>query len=214
MVEGFISAASARTIKEQLLPDERLVINSAGGERTAALDIVRLLADRNTTLVVNSRCFSACALYLALGAARTEVSEGATLLFHNDTTMWMQALERRPDLFNDTERAAIIREHQGLTALLASRGIDPIILECISNAIGPRFEFARRAGPMDWNTGPDVGVIIPTRFDMAWLSQDVLDHFGARNVHLSWSLVPQARGSYSELRRTSIAWIDTPDQCD
>lgn len=213
MVSGSISAASLRIVDNELRPSERLIIKSPGGERGAALAFAHLLAARDTTVVVNSDCFSACALYLAIGAPRTEVPEGATLLFHNDTAMWMQAVERRPELFDEAERTAVLKAHQDLTALLAARGIDPALLECISNAIGPQFDAARRAGASDGNAGPDVGVIIPTEVDWVWLSQEVLDHFGARQIRLSWSLALQARESYSALREKSVAWIDTPDQC-
>ncbi|MBN8553590.1 MAG: hypothetical protein J0L52_11940 [Caulobacterales bacterium] len=213
MFVGPLDSSSVEVIRTELGVNDQLIIKSSGGERYAASQLARVLVERNSTLIINSDCFSACALYLALSATRTEIPLGATLLFHNDTAMWIEALEQRPDLFSDFERQTIFQAHQDLESLLLERGINPLILSCMSAAIDPQFELARRARPWERQAGSDIGVIIPTTFDWVWMSRDVLEQFGAVNIEMSWGLDRSARETYSELRGMSIAWIDSLAQC-
>lgn len=212
MLQGVINSGAADLLKAELRPHDNLIVTSGGGERAAAAQISALLDERDVDVVVGGDCYSACALYLALGAPSTRVPEGATLLFHNDTATWLTAVERRPELFDERARAELLAADAELRAMLSRKGIDPAILTCISNATDPKFEEAQQVSAQDPRTTAAVHVVIPTKFDWAWLSPEVMAHFGVEHIAFEWVLDPEARTSFSGFRGT-VAWIDHPDEC-
>jgi hypothetical protein len=215
MFVGRIDPQSVTVLQDQLREGDRLIINSPGGERRSAELITELLVERDAGVTVNADCFSACALYLALGAPRVEVPEGATLLFHSDTAMWTNALAETPDKFSDADRAEITRADAALKRILDRQGISPDILSCIAQAIGPRYAEIRRTAPARAGTMSthDVAFTVPTDFDFVWLSPAVLAHFGAKNVDVKWSLNDGGRASYASFTGKRVAWVDTVEQC-
>ncbi|MBX9802489.1 MAG: hypothetical protein K2Y04_06945 [Caulobacteraceae bacterium] len=216
MFSGLITPATADAIQRELRDGDVLFIKSPGGHRQSTAVLGQDITSRQVSVKVNSDCFSACALYLALPAHETVVPEGATLLFHNDTSMWMELATARPGLLNPEELQAIQAGDSVLKALLETRNIDPAILACITSALKPDYAGARRAGPIEAaaHREDDQAVIVPTRYDFAWLSPAVLAHFGATNVRVEWVVSAQARTSYEATFGKSIAWVDTPAQCD
>ncbi len=216
MLEGPLGEAAAKIVSEQLLDNGTLVVNSRGGSRDSARQIGATVARRNATVDVNSSCFSACALYLALPASHVLVGRGATLLFHSTPELWVRLSRERPDLFGPDETARIRQDLAMLKSDLIGRGVDPEILSCIDRASRPREETlrlssdsqARRLGYTD-----DATVTIRSEFDAVWLSPSVLKSFGADNLDISWSLSPTARPQYESLKGLKIAWVDDPSQC-
>ena len=215
MFAGQISPQSVAMLEEHLREGDLLIFGSPGGERHSAERLADLLVERNVSISVNGSCFSACALYLALSASRVEVPEGAIVLFHSDTSMWIRALAENPDRFREADRAEIGRAHAAQVRILQRQGINPDILSCIARAIGPRYAEMRRTPPAPAGSMSthDVQFAIPTDFDFVWLSPAVLEHFGARNVDVRWSLNEGGRQSYPSYTGKRIVWVDTVEQC-
>lgn len=205
---GEIDAVSAQALTETLQPSDTLLIRSDGGLRSAAVVVGRAVAARDATVDINGRCFSACALYVALPARRVLVGEGSTLLFHSTPAIWRTAIRQRPELFPPAERRRILDEADWLDSSLTERGIDTAILDCIDHATGADVNSleARPPGAVD-------RPIIPMRYSFAWLSPRVLAHFGADNLQFGWSLKPEARQAFEDLHGQRIAWVDDPAQC-
>ncbi|TPW01297.1 MAG: hypothetical protein FD125_2654 [bacterium] len=215
MFVGQISPQSVLALEEELREDDLLIFASSGGERHSAERLADLLVERKVRIIVNGSCFSACALHVALGAPRVEVPEGAIVLFHSDTAMWIRALAEHPDRFSEADRAEIGRAHAAQIRILQRQGINPDILWCIARAIGPRYAEMRRTPPAPAGSMSthDVRFAIPTDFDFVWLSPAVLEHFGARNVDVRWSLNEGGRQSYPSYTGKRIVWVDTVEQC-
>lgn len=215
MFVGQISPQSVSALEEQMREGDMLIFMSPGGERRSAERLADLLVERNASISVNGDCFSACALYVALGAPRVEVPEGAIVLFHSDTAMWIRAKADHPDRFSEADRAEIERAHSAQIRILQRQGISPEILSCIARAIGPRYAEMRRTPPAPFGSMSthDVRLSIPTDFDFVWLSPAVLEHFGARNVDVRWSLNEGGRQSYPSYTGRRIVWVDTVEQC-
>ncbi len=215
MFVGQISPRSVSALEEQLREDDLLIFASPGGERHSAERLADLLFERNVSISVNGSCFSACALHVALGAPRVEVPEGAIVLFHSDTAMWIRALAEHPDRFSEADRAEIERADSAQKRILQRQGISPDILSCIARAIRPRYAEMRRTPPAPAGSMSthDVRFAIPTDFDFVWLSPAVLEHFGARNVDVRWSLNEGGRQSYPSYTGRRIVWVDSVEQC-
>lgn len=205
---GEIDVASSQRLVAELRPSDTLRIRSDGGLRSAAVVVGQAVITQRATVEVNGRCFSACALYVALLAPRVSVGEGSTLLFHSTPAIWRRAIGERPELFSESERRRILAEADWLNAALVARGIDPAILDCIDRATGAELS-AIQESPGPLSDRP----LIPMRFSFAWLSPQVLAHFGARNIQADWVVAPEARESYETFQNQRIAWVDDPADC-
>lgn len=215
MFIGDISPQSIAALQDQLKEGDRLIMLSPGGERRSAERLADLLVERDVSVSVNADCFSACALYVALGAPRAEVPQGAAVLFHSDTAMWTRALAENRDRFSAADRAEIVRADAALKRILQRQGVDPEILSCIARAIGPRYAEMRRTPPAPAATlsTHEVAFAIPSDFDYVWLSPTVLAHYGARNLDVQWTHNAGGRASYAQITGKRIAWVDTVEQC-
>lgn len=214
MFFGALSADSVAAVAAALRQDDTLIINSPGGDRSAGYVLGQDIRRKGVTVDVNGSCFSACALYLALPAPETKVGRGATLLFHNTTRLWVKLLDANPTLFSPEEANRIRRADSELIELVREAGIDPALLECIDRATVPSLSLATNVSPPSAdNQVADGDLMIPTAFDFVWLSPDVLEHFGAKNVDVNWILSSEARREYAEARGFRINWIDDPAEC-
>lgn len=211
---GVIDRAAAAALAAELREGDVLLIRSPGGVRSAALDLATVLKTRDITLDVNGQCYSACALYLALGANQVHVGFGSTLLFHNTTSYWTRLVVQRPDLFSHEEVRRVRAADAGLRALLEDRGISAELLDCIDAATAPRFDEARLndAPPLDLE-GVSSRVFVPTDFDFVWLAPNVLAQFGVRHISTDWTVEPADRAGFGEMRGLRIRWVDHVDQC-
>lgn len=85
---GEINATLATTFKKAVLEDREItsvVIDSQGGDVDSALDIAMVMKKHKLNLVVDGKCFSACANYLFPAAANKTVLPGSLLAIHEKT---------------------------------------------------------------------------------------------------------------------------------
>lgn len=89
VIIGQISHITVGQIKialETLPKAKELVIDSVGGDVESAIEIARLVRDKNLALVVDGRCFSACANFIFVAAKHKRVLPGSLVGIHHATT--------------------------------------------------------------------------------------------------------------------------------
>lgn len=85
---GRISDSFAGAFKKALSANpaiNTLIIDSQGGDMSAALDMAAILRERRMRLVVDGRCLSACAHFLFPAAVRKTVLPGSLVGIHGKT---------------------------------------------------------------------------------------------------------------------------------
>ncbi|NHZ37178.1 hypothetical protein [Massilia rubra] len=83
--------ASFRAIIVEHPEVTQLYIDSQGGELPSALEMARIIDQRNLSLVVDGRCFSACANYLFVAARRKSVLPGSMVGIHELSATYVDA---------------------------------------------------------------------------------------------------------------------------
>jgi hypothetical protein len=99
-IAGRITRATAECVASTLQPGTtELIVDSAGGELAAALDIAERIAPAHLTVRVRGSCHSACANYFIPVARRLVVEPGAYILIHGgaDPKLVHEQLENRRD---------------------------------------------------------------------------------------------------------------------
>lgn len=76
---------------------KEIVINSQGGDTGAAMNIARLIAQNDIEVVIEGRCFSACAHFILMTAPQVTVEENSVVGFHYNAAA-STALLGRSDL--------------------------------------------------------------------------------------------------------------------
>jgi hypothetical protein len=87
-----ISLASFRALLADNPRVRRVYIDSPGGQLPSALAMARLIDERNLALVVDGRCFSACANFVFVAARRKTVLPGSMVGIHE---MWSPYIDPR-----------------------------------------------------------------------------------------------------------------------
>lgn len=86
-IEGQIEDGDAPKLLRALTPRTRtLIVNSVGGEVSAALDMAEEIERRGLRVVVDGACASSCANYLFAAAVERIVLPGSVLLWHGGPT--------------------------------------------------------------------------------------------------------------------------------
>ena len=180
---GSFSKDSARDLIAQMRPGDTLIVTSPGGEQEAALQVGRAIVERGVSVVVNARCYSACALYVYLPAKNRKINTGSYVWFHNTPNLWLQAMASRPDLFTADEKASLTRQYSETAALLKSTGVNPDIMNCIDAATEPKLSKISKS-----RMTPDsqlAGVPLPAvelSYNFVSLSPALLDGFGVKGA--------------------------------
>lgn len=82
-LEGEISNGDGKALADQITPDTRtLLLNSAGGEVEAALEMAEIIAAARLRIVVDGACISSCANYLFAAADQQLILRGGVVLWH------------------------------------------------------------------------------------------------------------------------------------
>ncbi len=106
LLEGDINDATTACVREKLAPTTTdLIVDSNGGQVSAALDIAELLEPLSLTVHVRGGCYSSCANFFLPIADRLIVEPGATIVVHGGIDP--QFLHR----WNE-ERQERIKEHR------------------------------------------------------------------------------------------------------
>lgn len=192
----------------ELRPKDRLTIASPGGERDASWRLGQHIVQNDISVTIAGKCYSGCALYVALPSSAVDITEGATLLFHNTPYVWYALSTSRPDLFTKKQKKDIEYDYNELVNILETRGIDRNILSCIDRATGVFPVEANMRG-----ADPSIGDIkLPHKYHFAWLSPAVMKHFGVE-FDFQWTLDTRARSSFEEYTGHLVNWIDEVEQC-
>lgn len=88
LLMGELTADTVSNLRQELAshPDiDTILIDSQGGHLRAALDIADIMRQRRLRLVVDGRCFSACAYYLFPAALSKTVLPGSLVGIHGKT---------------------------------------------------------------------------------------------------------------------------------
>lgn len=88
------SLASFRAMVNENPRVTRVYIDSQGGELPSALEMARIIHDRNLTLVVDGRCFSACANFVFVAARHKTVLPGSMVGIHELSVTYVDPREK------------------------------------------------------------------------------------------------------------------------
>lgn len=81
-----ITVGQVKIALEKIPDAKELVVDSVGGDVVSAIEIARIVRERNLTLVVDGRCFSACANFIFVAAKHKRVLPGSLVGIHHATT--------------------------------------------------------------------------------------------------------------------------------
>ncbi|WP_211100306.1 hypothetical protein, partial [Azospirillum sp. B4] len=181
----------AELLARHLTPETRtLILESGGGDVAVALDMARLIHERQLDVVVRGRCASACALLPFLAGRRKTVPAGAVLEFHSTNSLDpRETADARARLGQQMEaiRAQLPNLAQdGVTALppdLGNATIEAILAARRQNAA--RLRQAIAALYQDWG-------IAPTLLDDIDQATDtyLAAHPGSVRDQVWWCLAP------------------------
>lgn len=88
-ISGKIDDAMAACVRAKFQPTTReLILNSEGGNVSAALDIAEILEGKRLHMVVEGQCNSSCANYVLPLAGRITIRPGAVALLHGSIDPW------------------------------------------------------------------------------------------------------------------------------
>lgn len=98
---GEITPTVAMAFKKGILADRQIKlvrIDSLGGDLESALEIATVIKSHRLNLIVDGRCFSACANYLFPAAANKTVLPGSLVAIHEKTFWYFDSrrLQRMP----------------------------------------------------------------------------------------------------------------------
>ncbi|NIA00765.1 ATP-dependent Clp protease proteolytic subunit [Massilia sp. CCM 8734] len=112
-VIGEITPTLLQSFRAQIVqhPDvTQLYIDSGGGTITSAIDMARILYERDISLVVDGRCLSACANFLFAAARRKSVLPGSIIGIHETTVSYVdQRAEDIPKSTSGHEADKVLR---------------------------------------------------------------------------------------------------------
>lgn len=99
LIDGRIDAALAsrfRDVSQSAIfrNGDVLFVRSAGGDVVPAIEIGRVIREKNMSVSVVEYCVSACAEYLFLGAVSRHVDRGELVIFHSSAAERMRIFER------------------------------------------------------------------------------------------------------------------------
>lgn len=86
---GVASLASFRALVKENPKVTRVYIDSTGGQLLSALEMARIIYERNLALVVDGRCFSACANLIFVAARRKTVLPGSMVGIHEMSAVYV-----------------------------------------------------------------------------------------------------------------------------
>lgn len=86
---GVASLASFRALVKENPKVTRVYIDSTGGQLPSALEMARIIYERNLALAVDGRCFSACANLIFVAARRKTVLPGSMVGIHEMSSMYV-----------------------------------------------------------------------------------------------------------------------------
>jgi ATP-dependent protease ClpP protease subunit len=108
VVIGQLLPITVSQIKNALaiLPEAKeIVIDSIGGNTESAIEIATMIRDRNLTLVVDGRCFSACANFIFVAAKHKRVLQGSLVGIHETSFHYVENNSERKVSGNETQSA-------------------------------------------------------------------------------------------------------------
>lgn len=126
-LEGEIDQDFVEQIEK--FPKSRLktiIINSPGGRYRDAIDVANLVLENDIKLIVDGRCYSACASILLPSGSDIEVRPGSIIAFHNMVGFWHyfeQYLEKNEDF--TISNFQIYRDAEDVISIYRRSGINP-----------------------------------------------------------------------------------------
>jgi ATP-dependent protease ClpP protease subunit len=159
---GTISQEAADAIVERASAEvHTLVVNSDGGDETAAIQIGNLVAQRGLTVVVDDKCHSACAQYVFVAAARKEISATGVVSCHHNS---VGISEDTPRWLSGTALSRIGTVRIAASSLYQMAGVSLDFARACMTAVVPLC-YCSKSGEDYIKTG--YSVWIPTRRDFA-----------------------------------------------
>lgn len=208
--QGAIDTPAVERLERELRPGDRLLIDSQGGDDSAALRLAELVVARDVRVLVNGRCFAQCATYVFVAARGGTIRQGTYLLFGPSPLATEAALKRKPGLLKPDESAAWTAHLTRYRKLLAKVSGAEKVLACTDRALGAEAATAavgpRRAGDLR-------SVRLPSTYDLAAVSPDRLTTAGFKLDEGSWFAPAGSRGSAAKFLDRKVVWLDSPDAC-
>jgi len=127
-ISGKIDDAMAACVRAKFQPTTReLILNSEGGNVSAALDIAEILEGKRLHMVVEGQCNSSCANYVLPLAGRITIRPGAVALLHGSIDPWtVEKFKRGRNEFLKLQAKAGRSEDRAVEALSRNKCFDRV----------------------------------------------------------------------------------------
>ena len=115
-------------------------VNSLGGDESAALDLAEFLLKRNTTIIVDGACTSACAFYLLAASQKVIIQKNSLVSFHTNSVFLDKYFKStgllggavNSTILENSKRASLLYSQQNLNEALFSDSFVTVEPICVS----------------------------------------------------------------------------------